>query len=227
MLKRRIGLFGGTFNPIHNGHLHIANTVSKKLSLTQVLFIPTGHPPHKDPRRILASEDRLKMLSLALSGNPSFVVCDEEVRRSGVSYTIDTIRILKKKYLDARLFFIVGVDAFAQIETWKTPAQLVQVCDFAVISRPGFPFSKLPQFGSLEKLDRRCLDQLDAGTLEIYPFALSDQTRCHFLNIPHSEISASDIRAKITAAKSLKNLLPHSVQSYIIDRNLYKEVDHS
>ncbi len=220
--RRRIGLFGGTFNPIHNGHLHVASTVLKKLSLTQVLFIPTGHPPHKDPTAILASEDRLQMLALALSPHASFAVCDEEVRRAGVSYTIDTLRILKKKYPDARLFFIVGVDAFAQIETWKTPEQLVQVCDFAVISRPRFPFSKLPQFGPLEKLDRSCLDQLDEGTLQIYPFSLSDQTVCHFLNIPHSEVSASEIRGRISAAKPLKNLLPHPVQSYIIKRNLYK-----
>ncbi len=222
MSAQRIGLLGGTFNPIHNGHLHIANTISKKLSLTQVLFIPTGHPPHKDPTRILAAEDRLQMLILALSSRPSFVVCNEEVRRSGVSYTIDTIRILKKKYPKARLFFIVGVDAFAQIETWKTPKQLLQLCDFAVISRPGFPFSKLPQFGPLAKLDRRRLNQLDEGTEQTYPFPLSDQTVCHFLRIPHSEISASDIRGRISAAKPLKNLLPHPVQSYIIERNLYK-----
>lgn len=221
MEQRRIGLLGGTFNPIHNGHLHVANTVSEALSLAQVLFTPTGNAPHKDPKQILAAEDRLKMLELALYSHSKFFLCDYETSRSGVSYTIDTVRALKKKYPDARLFFIVGVDAFAQIETWKTPEQLLQLCDFAVISRPGFPFSKLSGFGPLFALKRVRLDELDAGTARFYTFPLSAQTTCHFLHIPHSYISASDIRSRIAAGRPLKNLLPHPVQSYIIERNLY------
>lgn len=222
MKQRRIGLLGGTFNPIHNGHLYIADAVSKVLSLSEVFFIPTGHPPHKDPTQILAAEDRLRMVELALLAYPRFVFCDEEIRRTGISYTIDTIRILEKKYPDARFFFIVGVDAFAQIETWKTPEELLQLCDFAVISRPRSPFLKLRAFASLSALDRGRLDALDAGITKIYSFPLSTQNTCHFLNIPHSDISASDIRRRISAGRSLKNLLPHPVQSYIIKRNLYK-----
>lgn len=222
MKPRRIGLLGGTFNPIHNGHLHIADAVSKELSLTEVFFIPTGHPPHKDPTRILATEDRVKMVELALLAYPRFVFCDVEIRRAGVSYTIDTISALKKKYSDARFFFIVGMDAFAQIETWKTPEQLLQLCDFAVISRPRSPFFTLPGFGPLSALERERLDALDAGIAKIYSFPLSAQSTCHFLSIPHSDISASDIRGRIVAGISLKNLLPHPVQSYIIKRNLYK-----
>jgi nicotinate-nucleotide adenylyltransferase len=226
MKLRRIGLLGGTFNPIHNGHIHIANTVSKRLSLTEVLFIPTGHPPHKDPTQILSAKDRVRMLELALLPYPHFLLCDEEILREGISYTIDTIQALKKKYPDTRLFFIVGVDAFAQIKTWKNPDKILQLCDFAVISRPGFPFSKLPNFGPLAKLDRMRLDELDTGKATIYDFSLGVRTKCHFLNIPHSEISASDIRRRLSSGNPLKNLLPHPVHSYIIKGNLYKEVDH-
>jgi len=226
MAQRRIGLLGGTFNPIHNGHLHVAKAVSDLFSLTEVLFIPVGCPPHKDPKQLLAASDRLKMVTLAVSTQPNFLTCDIEIKKSGVSYTIETIRTLKERYPDDRLFFIVGVDAFAQIETWKTPDALLQLCDFAVISRPGFPFSKLPHFGPLSKLDRMCLDQLDTGKAEIYSFPVTPKTGFHFLNIPHSEVSASDIRRRIAAGKPLKNLLPRSVQSYIIKRNLYQGDDY-
>ena len=106
MKTKRIGLLGGTFNPIHKGHLHIATEVSKRLELDQVLFIPTGIPPHKDPKRILPALDRLRMLDLALSGTPKFMPCDVEIKRSGTSFTIETIQELKANYPDDRLFLL-------------------------------------------------------------------------------------------------------------------------
>ncbi len=222
MEERRIGLLGGTFNPIHKGHLHIANAVSGLLSLTQVLFIPVGHPPHKDPASLLPASDRFKMLALALSTKINFVACDIEIRKPSISYTVDTVRTLKNRSPEDRFFFIVGVDAFAQLETWKTPDVLLRLCDFTVISRPGFPFSKLPALRLLPGLDYARLEQLDAGKVRTYSFPVASQTNCHFLNIPHSEVSASEIRRRIATGKTLKNLLPHPVQSYIIEHNFYK-----
>lgn len=222
MKPKRIGLLGGTFNPIHMGHLHIATEVSKCLELNQVLFIPTGIPPHKDPKGILPALDRLKMVELALLEIPQFVPCDIEIKRSGESYTIETILELKEKHPDDHLFFIVGMDAFSQIETWKTPEKLVMVCDFAIISRPLSPFSSLPSYGLLSLADRSALGQLDAGKIQDYDVSVSPRSALHFLNIPHSTISASHIRAQFSEGKIAKNFLPASVQSYIIKNQLYK-----
>ncbi len=226
MKAKRIGLLGGTFNPIHKGHLHIATEVSKGLELDQVLFIPTGIPPHKDLLGILPALDRLRMVELALSEMPQFMPCDIEIKRSGASYTIETIKKLKGNHPDDRLFFIVGMDAFSQIATWKDPQKIVCLCDFAIISRPLSPFSSLPLFDPLSLADPSSLRQLDAGEIQSYDVSICSSTALHFLNIPHSSISASKIRARISEGKSAKNFLPESVESYIIKHELYKGESH-
>ena len=226
MKPRRIGLLGGTFNPIHNGHLHIASEVSKHLFLDQVLFIPSGLPPHKILLRIPSAGIRFKMVELALVAHPNFEPCDIEIKRSGFSYTLETLRALKEVHSHDRLFFIIGMDAFSQIETWKKPEAVLKLCDFAVISRPGFPFSMLPRLGPLALADQNTLKQLDAGAIGTHTVWLTPKTELHLIHIPHSGISASDIRRRILAGKSAKNLLPHSVESYIINSRLYKGDDN-
>lgn len=212
---------GGTFNPIHNGHLHIAAEVLNRLSLDQVLFIPTGISPHKDEQDILPACHRLKMVELALSDKPQFSPCDIEIKRAGVSYTVDTVQALRDAHPGDRLFFIIGIDAFSQIKTWTLPEKLLTLCDFAILSRPGFPFSSLPVFGPLASVDRDALRRLDTERRAVYSVETSRETTLHFLNIPPSRISASAIRRDISAGRRPKKRLPDSVESYIIHYNLY------
>ncbi len=226
MKPRRIGLFGGTFNPIHEGHLHIASQVLNRIDLDLILFIPTGLPPHKDLQDILPAEHRMKMITLALSDKPQFVPCDIEIKRAGPSFTIDTIDILRNKFPEDILFFIIGIDAFSQIQNWKSPESLLTRCHFVVISRPPLPFTSLPAFGPLSAINRNALDALDKGQREEYAFKVSPQTMVHFLKIIPFEVSASDIRKDILAGKTTKKRLPHSVESYIIYHSLYRGDDN-
>ncbi|MFQ5543743.1 MAG: nicotinate (nicotinamide) nucleotide adenylyltransferase [Nitrospiria bacterium] len=121
MNQKKIGLLGGTFNPIHNGHLHIADAVFKRLHLDEILFIPSGKPPHRESEGLLSARYRLEMVRLALLKRPSFSLCDLEVRRSGPSYSIDTIRMLKQQHPTAHFFFIIGMDAFLSFLPGKRP----------------------------------------------------------------------------------------------------------
>ncbi len=222
MSPRNIGILGGTFNPIHNGHLHIVKSVSQYLEPDFVLFIPSNIPPHKAGKQILSATHRMEMVRLALLETPQFKPCDVEVKRSGPSYTVETVRTLKKRYPNDRLFFIVGMDAFSQLKTWKAPEEILALCDFVIISRPGFPFSMALTFPSVAPPDRIPLQALDTGDQLNYSVSLTSKTALHFMRIPPSQISASDIRKRISEGKSTRNLLPHFVESYIISHGMYK-----
>lgn len=136
--KKKIGILGGTFNPIHYGHLILAEQVLGQLNLDRVIFIPTYLPPHKSDKEIIAASDRLKMIELAVKGNPHFSVSDIEIRRKGKSYTIDTLRAIKSSYSSAELFFICGSDLVAEIPTWKDSDELIKMARFVLAKRPGF-----------------------------------------------------------------------------------------
>ena len=139
-----VGLLGGTFNPIHNGHVAIARQAREVLALDRVVFIPTGDPPHKPHETLATAKDRFEMVRLAIASDPSLSISDVEVRRSGKSYTIDTIRLLQQEYgPEARLFFLIGLDAFLEFPTWRDPATLLTLCSFVVLSRPGLTFQAL------------------------------------------------------------------------------------
>lgn len=226
MKPRYIGLLGGTFNPIHEGHLHIARTVTARLHLDFILFIPSGKPPHKENHDIPHARHRMAMLRRALSGIPNFKACDIEIRQAGPSYTIDTVEALKRDYPNDRLIFIMGMDAFTQIKTWKEPERLLTLCDFAILSRPGAPFDGLPKFGPYLNIDRTQLRRLDRGEIKSYRFETSAQRQLLFLSIPPSEISASEIRNCIKTGQATRKRLPQSVLSYIIENKIYNE-DHN
>jgi len=134
----KIGILGGTFDPIHYGHLILGEQVQVQLGLDRVLFVPTYRPPHKDSRRILAAPHRLKMATLAVRGNRRFVVSDIEVRRRGTSYTVDTLRAIKKRYPGARLYFICGSDLVSEIPTWKDVEEIHRLARFVLAKRPGY-----------------------------------------------------------------------------------------
>lgn len=220
----RIGLLGGTFNPIHNGHLYIAEEVRKKLYLDRILFIPSGTPPHKKEKTIPPAKHRLEMTRLALLGHPDFELCEIEVKRPGKSYSVETLSELKRLHPHDRLFFIIGMDAFVDLPTWREPERLLSLCDFVIVTRPGHPFSQFPDIGPLQEIQKVDssrlleLDDLGKGSVTI---PLTSGTSIHFLSIPPSPISASEIRKRLAAGAETKNLLPEPVASYIIKNKLY------
>ena len=135
---KRIGIFGGTFDPIHNGHLALAQTALEKMSLDEIIFVPSYLPPHKSARNVVAADDRLRMARLAIKNNPNFGISDFEVRRTGKSYSIETLRYFQKKLRNTKLFFILGEDAYKQLAKWKDIAQVLKIVEFIVVNRPGY-----------------------------------------------------------------------------------------
>jgi len=219
--KKKICLLGGTFNPIHNGHLHIAQSLIGLLGADLVLFIPSGIPPHKEASVIPKGKHRLAMVRLALEEWPRFEACDIEINRSGPSFTIDTIDRLRQEYSEAHLIFIIGMDAFVQLKTWKESERLLKSCDFALISRKGYPFSGLPKYPVFPPIEVTKLKALDSGTRGYYCLSMGQGKTLHLLSIPHREVSGTDIRRGIANGESVRNVLPHSVESYIIEKELY------
>ncbi|MCM8800557.1 MAG: nicotinate-nucleotide adenylyltransferase [Candidatus Omnitrophica bacterium] len=140
----RIGILGGTFNPIHLGHLILAEEARQKLKLDKVIFVPTYLPPHKDNKEIAPAQDRLKMVKLAIKNNPYFSVSDIEIRRKGRSYTIDTLREFKRIMPSDELYFIIGSDLLNYLNEWKDLDEILKMVNFIVATRPDYPLDKLP-----------------------------------------------------------------------------------
>jgi len=134
----KIGILGGTFNPVHFGHLILGEQVLGQLNLDKVIFIPTFLPPHKNKKEVISAKDRLKMIELAVKANRHFAVSDLEIRRRGKSYTVDTLRQIKKQYPAAQLFFICGSDLVNEIPTWKDVDEIYKLAKFVLAKRPGF-----------------------------------------------------------------------------------------
>lgn len=142
----KIGILGGTFNPIHIGHLILAEEVREKLKLDRVIFIPTYLPPHKDSVNIAPASSRIAMVKLAIKGNKYFLVSDIEIKRDGKSYTIETIKEFKKIYPQDELYFIIGSDLLNYLDDWKDLSEITQVVKFIVATRPGYPLEKIPSY---------------------------------------------------------------------------------
>lgn len=223
-LPLKLGLLGGSFNPIHNGHLTIARLVRDQLRLDQVLFIPTGDPPHKQGGSLASPKDRYEMVRLALAGTPSFHHSDIELQRSGTSYSIDTIRELQRQFgSSSELYFLIGLDAFLDLPHWKEPMELLRACRFVVVPRPGQSFRSLVNMPLLPALDTQALMQLDAGTLPQLDIAMPSCRGIICLPIPPCSISASEIRQRIRQRTTQANMLPPPVESYILQHCLYQE----
>ena len=216
-----VGLLGGTFNPIHNGHVAIARQAREVLALDRVVLIPTGDPPHKPHENLAAAKDRFEMVRLAIASDPSLSISDIEVRRSGKSYTIDTIRLLQQEYgPEARLFFLIGLDAFLEFPTWRDPATLLTLCSFVVLSRPGLSFQALSGLPFIPPIPQASLVELDAGrSLRLDVPVGAQSLIC--LRLPPNSVSASDIRARIAQGVPTANLLPPVVESYILQHHIY------
>jgi nicotinate-nucleotide adenylyltransferase len=199
----KLAIMGGTFDPIHIGHLVTAEEVRHEFEIDEVLFVPTGHPPHKSNMNMTTSEHRYLMTVLATAANASFKVSRLEIDREGVTYTIDTIKELKKIYGEGvKLYFITGADAIHKILTWKESEELLQVCEFVAVTRPGY--NKQELLNQIEELKRNF------------------QTNIHFLEVPALAISSSNIRDRIHNLKPIKYLVPEEVENYIKKYNLYE-----
>jgi nicotinate-nucleotide adenylyltransferase len=216
-----VGLLGGTFNPIHSGHLAIARQAREALALDRVVLIPTGDPPHKPHEQLATAKDRYEMVRLAIASDPSLSISDVEVRRSGKSYTIDTIRLLQQEYgLATRLFFLIGLDAFLEFPTWRDPETLLVLCSFVVLSRPGLSFQALSSMPVIPRIPQAPLVDLDAGRSSRVDVPVGSQSLI-CLRLPPSCVSASDIRARIAQGAPTANLLPPVVESYILQHHIY------
>ena len=220
----RIGLFGGTFNPIHRCHLEAANQSRRRLRLDCILFIPSGDPPHKTNVSLAPATHRLEMVRLAIRDHPAFKLCEVEMRRPTKSYSIDTVHELQKEFGPAaELFFIIGLDAFLELHTWKQAPELLRACHFIVLGRPGSTFLSLTKMSLLPKLDRTPLTALDTQRTLQVDIPLPGGMSLILLSIPPCYVSASDIRQRIAQHLSLSNLLPTSIEAYILDQHLYRQ----
>ena len=152
----RIGILGGTFNPMHIGHLILAEEAREKLGLDKIIFVPTALPPHKEDLNIAPAADRLKMIKLAIEGNKYFAVSDIEIKRQGRSYTIDTLSELKRKYSRDELYFIIGSDLLKYLNEWKDLTQIIKMVKFLVATRPGYPLEQIPNY--IQTLAIRAVD---------------------------------------------------------------------
>ena len=210
----RIGLLGGTFNPIHSGHLHIAEKVQQQCQLDQVWFIPTGQPPHKLLASDVAFHHRLAMVDVALAEYPDFYSCDIEGQRGGVSYSVDTLQQLKEAYPDHEFYFIMGLDSFRDIGLWKEYPKLFDYAHLVVAARPGFS-------GTLEELlpvaiaGRFCYDSDSKNLLCDTGFSLISVA-----DTSHN-VSSTEIRHLVAAQQDVAGLIPQSVREYIGANRLY------
>jgi len=198
---RRIGVFGGTFDPPHLGHLWLATLAADTLNLDRVLFMPAAQPPHKGGLIISRPSDRLLMTRLAINPNPTFELSGLEMERPGPSYTIDSVAELKRLHPDTDLYLIMAADSLAQIDTWREPDRLLEEIEWAVGPRPGVA---LPDRSSLEQ---RFGDRA---------------SRLHLLEGPSLDVSSSEIRRRVAAGDTIRYLLPRDVEELIIDRELYR-----
>lgn len=198
---KKYGIFGGSFNPIHYGHLMICEYIKEEMGLDKVIFIPTGNPPHKELE--LSAEDRYEMVRLAISPNPDFEISDIETTRVEKSYTVDTIRELKKIYKEEKLYFLIGLDSLFQLKTWMKIGDLSQEIEFVVALRPGY-------------LDREEVNK------EIDFLRENFGTKINLIKTPLYEISSTDLRDRIREGKSLRYLIPKKVLDYIEESGFYK-----
>jgi len=218
-LSQRLGILGGTFNPIHYGHLAAAEEVRDRLRLDRILFIPSFIPPHKREEIVPHADLRVEMVRFATKGNPFFEASDIEINRGGRSYTIDTVEALREVFPGMDLYFITGLDSFLEIQTWHEWERLLMLSNFVVISRPGYKFVDLARISFMQSAAPE-LARLDQGLQRDAVVRSSAFTIC-LETIPLFDISSTDIRTRVKAGVSIKYLLPDAIETYIITNKLY------
>ena len=202
----RLGVMGGTFDPIHIGHLVTAEEARFQFGLETVVFIPSAHPPHKTGDMQSPAGDRLRMVELAIEGNPELAVSDLEILRPGLSYTIDTLRELHRIHgAETEIYFMTGADAILEILTWKDPEELLMQGKFIAATRPGYPLYKLAE----------ALPEFNSAGEEA-------MKRVYAMEIPALAISSTDIRQRAAQGRPFRYLVAEAVWTYIVERGLYR-----
>jgi nicotinate-nucleotide adenylyltransferase len=193
----KVGLFGGTFDPIHMGHLIVAESARVGFQLDDILFIPSAKAPHKQGEVFASIRERKKLLKLALKTNPNFQLCDVELQRGGVSYTVETIKwfLDSKRWSNHILYLLIGADSILELDTWKNPDEILKSMQTLVMTRPG---------AEIEKADKKYLQKIK------------------HVQVPLIDISSTQIRHRIRAGKSIRYHVPRSVEKYIYRKGLYR-----
>ena len=222
--ERRIALFGGTFDPVHIGHLAVARAAERRFHLEEIHFIPTGHPPHKHRRGMASYADRYAMVSIACADHPKFIpsLAESGAGHSGreVFYSVDTVRHFKQKLhgTAAHLYFVLGADSFLHLPTWKEYEALLGLCDFVVASRPGFNIDTLRLVIPPELFARR-----GAAHVPLDPRAIAlRRTVVYVLDTVSSHVSATEVRNRLDRNLSIHGLVPPRVEEYINKKALYR-----
>lgn len=219
MLEDRIGLFGGTFNPVHLGHLRAAEEVRRRAGLRRVLFIPSYLPPHKQSAEMASPEDRFAMVRLAVKGHPAFEASPLEIEARETSYSIITLNKVQEIHRDSRVFFILGIDAFMEIRTWRAYRDVLARCRFIVISRPGYRLDEARRALPGDYADS-ILELPEAGPLDT---VTADGYRIFLVAIDALDISSTAVRRLARAGRPLTGLVPEAVDFYIRKKKLYQE----
>ncbi|WRS27917.1 nicotinate-nucleotide adenylyltransferase [Oscillospiraceae bacterium MB08-C2-2] len=202
----KIGVFGGTFNPIHCAHLRLACKCREQLGLDTVLIIPTAVPPHKNAPQLASGEDRLAMCRLAVTGESAFVVSDLEIRRTGKSYTAETLRELEALYPGAELYLLMGGDMFLTVQSWKSPEEIYARAVLCALARHRDEYPRLER----HKL-----------------FLTARGAHCRVLALPPEPMSSTEVRCRISRGEDIRGLVPAAVEDYIIAHGLYAPNGHN
>ena len=204
-MPQRIALFGGSFNPVHHGHLIIARSMAEVLAFDRVVLLPSRNPPHKTTEPLAAANHRAAMVKRAVQGEGLFDFSDHDLTCSGPSYTVKTVAHFREAYPEGtELFWIIGADSLLELHTWYQPGEIARMCRIVTAARPGCEVRQVPELSKL--LDKRAVKRLLADVLET----------------PHIDISSTDIRRRVAEGKSIRYLVPETVERYIIDHGLYR-----
>ncbi|MCC7022940.1 MAG: nicotinate-nucleotide adenylyltransferase [Thermomicrobiales bacterium] len=196
----RIGVLGGTFDPVHNGHLHVANSLRNALELDQIIWVPAGRPPHKRGQIVSSDRDRLAMLELAIAGSPCDEISRVDLDREGPSYTADMLELLDEQHRPARLVFLMGEDSLRDFPNWRDPERILRVAELAVAERPGIETDLISLIRAIPAL----------------------QDRVWLVPTEEVAISSSDIRHRARAGLPIDGLVPPGVAEYIATHRLYQ-----
>ena len=220
---KHFGIFGGTFNPIHFGHLRVAVEVLERFKLDKIIFIPSAQPPHKPLSNIAKALDRLNMTQLAIQSNPFFECSNIETQRQGLSYTIETIHELHNIYSDnVRLYYLIGRDAFFAIHTWKTFELLFDEIPFIVMSRPEITHDGAMNNNYFSEYIQQTISQDYVHSQQYKCMIHPKKQRIYYCQVTALYISSSQIRTNLTNGQSIQYLLPNDVHDYILDKKLYQ-----
>ena len=204
MIPMRLGIFGGSFDPVHYGHLLLAETCREQCRLDQVWFLPAGVPPHKQTRTLAPAKARVEMLELAVAGNEHFAVSTLEIERGGVSYTVDTLRPLKERQPGDELFLLMGADSLREMVTWREPVEICRLAIPVVVHRAGSPEPDFAVLSALVASQRLA------------------EIRLYQVEMPIVDLSSTDLRQRAGEGRSLRYRTPRAVEKYIQTQGLYR-----